>query len=80
MLLFSGEGKDVTREMIDPWKETTLQTILTNYAKTDIYNAEEFGLFFKALPKETLHQKPSCFKNIKKLPCRYRGQNKSWMD
>ena len=103
--------------MIDPWKETTLQTILTNYAKTDIYNADEFRLFFKALPKKTLHlkdekynggkrskirvtglaaanmngdklpmfvigksQKPRCFKNIKKLPCRYRGQNKSWMD
>ena len=25
-------------------------------------------------------QKPRCFKNIKKLPCRYRGQKKSWMD
>ena len=43
--------------MTDPWKETTLQTILTNYAKTDIYNADEFGLFFKALPKKTLHLK-----------------------
>ena len=43
--------------MTDPWKERTLQTILTNYAKTDIYNAHEFGLFFKALPKKTLHLK-----------------------
>ena len=25
-------------------------------------------------------QKPRCFKNIEKLPCRYRGQKKSWMD
>ena len=41
MLLFSGEGKYITREMTDPWKERTLQTILTNYAKTDIYNADE---------------------------------------
>ena len=23
---------------------------------------------------------PRCLKNIKKLPCRYRGQKKSWMD
>ena len=23
---------------------------------------------------------PRCFKNIKHLPCRYRSQNKSWMD
>ena len=24
--------------------------------------------------------KPRCFKNVKNLPCRYRSQNKSWMD
>ena len=97
--------------MTDPWKETALQIILTNYTKTDIYNADEFGLFFKVLPKNTLHlkdekctggkhskirvtglaaankngdklpmfvigksQKPRSFKNIQKLPCRYRGQ------
>ena len=89
--------------MTDPWKETTLQTILKNYDKADSYNADEFGLLFKALPKKTLHlkdekctakmngdklpmfiigksQKPRCFKNIKKLPCGYRSQKKSWMD
>ena len=54
---FSGEGKDVTEEMIDPWKETTLQIILSNYAKTGIYNADEFGLFYKVLPKKALHLK-----------------------
>ena len=25
-------------------------------------------------------KKPRCFKNLKHLPCRYRGQKKSWMD
>ena len=102
--------------MTDPWKETTRQTTLTNYAKTDLYNANELGLFFKVLSKKTLHlkdekctggkhskiratglaaakmngdkppmfvigksKKPRCFKNIKKLLCRYQGQNKSWM-
>ena len=43
--------------MIDPWKEKTLQTILSNYQTTEIYNAEEFGKFYKALPKKTLHLK-----------------------
>ena len=117
LLLFSGEGKDVTDEMTDPRKETTLMTILKNCTEEDIYNADEFGLFFKALPNKTLHlkdekcsggkhskirmtglaaasmkgeklpmfvigksQKPRCFKNLKQLPCRYRGQKKSWMD
>ena len=103
--------------MTNPWKETTLQSILTNSEKSDIYNADEVGLFFKVLPKKALHlkddnctagehskirvtwlaaaningyklpvfvtgksEKPRCFKNIKKLPCYYRGQKKSWMD
>ena len=42
----------VTEEMTDPWKETTLQTILNNYTKTDIYNADEFGLFYTILSKK----------------------------
>ena len=40
--------------LLERRKKTTLQTTLTNYAKTDIYNADEFGLFFKALPKKIL--------------------------
>ena len=47
---FSGEGKDVIEEMTDPWKETTLKIILSNYAKTDIYKADDSGLFSKPLP------------------------------
>ena len=52
--LFSGEGKDITEEMTNPWKETPLQTI---YAKTDIYNADKFGLFYKAFLKKNLYLK-----------------------
>ena len=39
---FPGEGNNVTEEMTNPWKETTLQIILSNYAKIDIYNAGKF--------------------------------------
>ena len=49
-LSFSGGRKDVTEEMTNPWKETTLQTILSNYAKTDIYKVDDSGLFSKPLP------------------------------
>ena len=35
-------------EMTVPWKETTLPTILSRYNPRDIYNADEFGLFYKA--------------------------------
>ena len=103
--------------MTAPWKETTLPTILSNYERSDIYNADEFGIFYQALPQKTLDlkkekcsggkhskisltgmaaasmtgvklpmfvigkaKKPRCFKGIKKPPCTYRGQKKSWMD
>ena len=105
--------------MTAPWFETRLrfETILSNYALADIYNADECGLFYPALPSNTLHfrdekcvggkfseqsftglaasnalgqklpifiigkaNKPRCLKNLKHLPCRYRGQKKSWMD
>ena len=103
--------------MTAPWKETTLPTILSKYELDEIYNADEFGLFFRMHPDKSLnlrseacvggkHSKirltgiaaanamgdklsmfvigrsksPRCFKGVKHLPCRYRNQNKSWMD
>ena len=103
--------------MTAPWFETRLPTILSNYSLADIYSADEFGLFYQALPSKTMHfkdekcvggkfskqrltglaagnalgqklsmfiiakaNKPRCFKNRKHLPCRYRGQKKSWMN
>ena len=50
--LFSGEGKDVTEEMTNPWKETILQTTQSNYVETNIYNTGEVGLFYRSLPKK----------------------------
>ena len=43
--------------MTVPWKETVLPTILSNYEPRNILNADEFGLFYQALPKKTLHLK-----------------------
>ena len=43
--------------MTAPWKETVLPTILSNYEPRNIFNADEFGLFYQALPKKTLHLK-----------------------
>lgn len=39
------------------WDETTLPTIISNYKLEDIFNADEFGLFYQALPNKTLHLK-----------------------
>ena len=46
----AGEAQSCTLEMTASWKESTLPTLLSNYALRDICNADEFGLFYKALP------------------------------
>lgn len=43
--------------MTASWEEITLPTILTNYQLCDIFNADELGLFIKALPDKPLHLK-----------------------
>ena len=40
----SGERASCTPEMVSPWKETSLLTLLSSYDLKNIYNADEFGL------------------------------------
>ena len=40
----SGERASCTPEMVSPWKETSLPTLLSNYDLKNIYNGDEFGL------------------------------------
>ena len=53
----SGEVQLCTLEMTASWKESTLPTLLSKYALRDIFNADEFGLFYKALPDKSMHLK-----------------------
>ena len=53
----SGEGKSVTEEITAPWLETTLPTILSRYPLKNIFNGDEFGLFFQCLPNKRFHFK-----------------------
>ena len=52
-----GESNSVQPEMVASWFETTLPTLLSNYKLEDIFNADEFGLFYQCLPNKTLHLK-----------------------
>ena len=52
-----GEGASCTPEMVSPWKETSLPTPLSNYDLKDVYNADEFGLFYQMHPEKSLHLK-----------------------
>ena len=56
----SDEAKSATEEMIAPWLETTLPTIVSQYPLQDIFNANEFSLFYQRVPNKTYH-----FKNEK---------------
>ena len=50
--------------MTAPWAETTLPTILSEYELNQIYNADEFGLFYRAQPEKSLHMKDERKKTI----------------
>ena len=52
-----GKAKSCTQEMTALWKQTHLQEILSRYNLQDIFNADEIGLFFQALPNKTLELK-----------------------
>ncbi|XP_050339152.1 uncharacterized protein LOC126765585 [Bactrocera neohumeralis] len=49
----SGEAADVNQDDVEQF-QTKLQTLLNGYKPEDIYNADESGLFFRALPDKTL--------------------------
>ena len=53
----SVEERFCAAEMTAAWKETHLPTILSSYKLEHIYNAEEFGLCYQALPSKSMHLK-----------------------
>ena len=53
----SGESNACTDEMVAPWEQTTLPTILSKYDLNQIYNTDEFGLFYRTQPNKSLHLK-----------------------
>ena len=53
----SGEQKAVTPEMTASWSEAYFPTTLSKYELKDIYNADEFGLFYQELPDKSLDYK-----------------------
>ena len=53
----SGESNACTDEMVAPWEQTALPTILSKYDLKQIYNTDKFGLFYRAQPNKSLHLK-----------------------
>ena len=48
--ILTGESKFVTEEMTATWKEKDLPIIMSGCPLKDIFNADEFGLFYEIVP------------------------------
>jgi predicted DNA-binding protein YlxM (UPF0122 family) len=51
--ILSGESAAVDVSIVDEW-QNRLSSIIDKYDPNDVYNADETGLFFKALPNRSL--------------------------
>ena len=49
----SGEAGSVSEKTVEDWKSKTLPHILKDYQPSDIFNADETGLFYRCLPNKT---------------------------
>uniref|UniRef100_A0A1X7V775 HTH CENPB-type domain-containing protein n=1 Tax=Amphimedon queenslandica TaxID=400682 RepID=A0A1X7V775_AMPQE len=58
-LTVSGEAADVSEETVENWHER-LKLILAGYKAEDIWNEDETGCFYRALPEKTLAEKKEC--------------------
>ncbi|XP_005100233.1 tigger transposable element-derived protein 4 [Aplysia californica] len=67
MKVVCGESASVSTETSDNWRKGQLQEILGKYQPSDIFSADEIGLFYKCLPTRTLaRQGEVCSEN--KIP------------
>ena len=54
----TGEGASVDNDVVDNWKEK-VHTLIEGYDPENVFNMEETGLFFRALPNKSLNVKGS---------------------
>ena len=51
--VISGESASVPENICDDWK-AKLQDLISGYDQKDVFNMDEIGVFFRALPDKTL--------------------------
>ena len=59
--------------MIATWYETSLSTLLSLYNLKDIYNDDEFGIFYQCLPNNAFHLKSDKYSGEKHSKIRITG-------
>jgi hypothetical protein len=60
-----GEASSVNPDEVVAWKDTTLRHLMAKYCPKDIFNADQFGLFYNMLPDKTYTFKGASCKGIK---------------
>ena len=56
MSTLSGEAADVSESMVDDWRRH-LESVCEGYQLRDIFNADETGIFYRALPTKSMKVK-----------------------
>jgi len=51
---FHGEKQDANKPRADCWLSDVLPPLLTEYSPADIFNTDESGLYYRAMPDSTL--------------------------
>jgi hypothetical protein len=49
-----GESKSVNENVVNDWTTNKLPDIIQNYEPKDVFNGDEFGLFYKCLPNKKM--------------------------
>ena len=65
------EGGDVNLDVVQNWTDNVLPSLLKDYSESDIYNADETGLFYHCQPNKLLHFRGERWKGGK--------QSKEWI-
>ncbi len=68
--ILSAESAQVDSVTLEEWKRR-LPTLLESYPETDVYNADEAGLFFKLLPDRSMVLSKDTYKGGKRSKERY---------
>ena len=61
-----GEKKDADEPAADRWVADVLPELLKNYKPDDVYNCDETGIYYRAMPEGTLAQKSESVSGSKK--------------
>ncbi len=63
---FHGESEGVSEEVTNDWVNNKLPELIKDYKPEDVFNGDEFGLFWRILPNKSYKVKGKKFKTGKK--------------